>query len=107
MLATRWSEFFDTGRLSTRWFHGLLDGKIGHAGAPGSGCADTKPGTTTYAGAAMSAQHPSNTRRRRMAVDYRWRGGGSGSPGQTRCLRHYQQPARRDPKFGHGRFADV
>src|SRR5947209_7978940 len=76
MLAISRAEFPATGSLSTRWFHGLLGGKIGQARAPGRGWAKTSPGTTTNTGTATSVQHPRSMRRRRMDGDYMHLGGG-------------------------------
>src|SRR5205085_11538435 len=76
MLAISCAEFFATGSWSTRWFHGLLGGKIERARAPGSGWAETSPGTTASTGIAISAKHPSRTRWRRMESDFMWQSGG-------------------------------
>src|SRR5579884_2533025 len=66
MLAIRLAESFATGSRSTRWFQGLLGGNIGQRGAPGSGWADTSPGSTTSA--AITANDPQATTSLRRSI---------------------------------------
>ena len=54
MLAISRDEFLATGSRSTRWFHGLSEGKISQRGALGSGCAETSAGIAAPAHSASS-----------------------------------------------------
>src|SRR5438067_5910873 len=79
MLAISAAELGATGRRSTRWFQGLLAGKIRQWGAPGTGCAATSAGT------AAIARHAAMNARRHIDAD-------------DRALRDYGDASRGEPE---------